>query len=164
MGRSPRSPARPAGHRDRGLLLIASFKLLKAAVLVAAGVAALELLRPGAAHTVEGWLASLPLHSQRDLAQRALARVTGLSERRLRALGAASFAYAALFVVEGIGLWRQRRWAEYLTVAATASFLPLEVYELAQRTTAVRFAALAGNLAVVAYLLWALRRGRRRPH
>ena len=67
-----------------------------------------------------------------------------------------------LFVVEGMGLWRQKRWAEYLTVIATASFVPLEVYELVKDVTLPRIAALLANLLVVAYLVGVLRRGRGR--
>lgn len=153
-----RTGAKP--RHDRGLLLIASFKLLKALLLVAGGLAALKLLQPDAARSVSEWVAALPLDSQRRLAHRFLVRVTGLPASRLQALGVAFFAYAGLFVVEGIGLWRQRRWAEYLTVIATASFVPLEAYELVKDVTLPRIAALLANLLVVAYLVWVLRRGR----
>ena len=34
-----------------------------------------------------------------------------------------------------VGLWLGRRWAEYMTVGATAAFLPIEVVELLQRLT-----------------------------
>jgi uncharacterized membrane protein (DUF2068 family) len=68
---------------------------------------------------------------------------------------------AAVFVVyalvEAYGLWRGRRWAEYLTLIVTASLLPLEIYELSQRLSAFKLVTLAINLAVVAYLLWAKR-------
>ncbi len=65
--------------------------------------------------------------------------------------------YAVLEGVEAFGLWRQRRWAEYLTALATAGFLPLELHELAQRVSVGRVLALVVNLAVLAYLLWAKR-------
>jgi uncharacterized membrane protein (DUF2068 family) len=156
----PRAGAQ--GRPDRGLLLIALFKMLKALLLVAGGLAALELLRPDAARSVNEWVAALPLDSQRRLAHRFLVRLTGLPAGRLHALGIAFFAYAGLFVVEGIGLWRQKRWAEYLTVIATSSFVPLEIYELAKDVTPPRIAALLANLFVVAYLGWVLRRGRGR--
>ena len=41
-------------RRDRGLLLIAIFKLLKALLLVAGGLAALQLLPPDAVRAVNG--------------------------------------------------------------------------------------------------------------
>ena len=164
-GRPPRATSGRAGARlrhDRGLLLIAAFKLLKALLLVAGGLAALRLLQADAARSVDQWVAALPLDSQRRLAHRFLVRLTGLPANRLHALGIAFFAYAGLFVVEGMGLWRQRRWAEYLTVIATASFVPLEVYELVKDVTLPRIAALLANLLVVAYLVGVLRRGRGR--
>ena len=59
--------------------------------------------------------------------------------------------------VEAVGLWYQKRWAEYLTFIVTASLLPLEIYELAQRLTAFKILAFVINVAVVAYLLLAKR-------
>jgi uncharacterized membrane protein (DUF2068 family) len=62
--------------------------------------------------------------------------------------------YAVLEGAEAVGLWRQRRWAEYLTAIATAGFLPLELHELAKRVSVGRVVALVVNLAVLGYLLW----------
>jgi uncharacterized membrane protein (DUF2068 family) len=66
-------------------------------------------------------------------------------------------AYGLLEGVEGVGLWRAKRWAEYLTVVATAAFLPLEVYELTKHVTPTKVVAFVLNIAVVVYLLWAKR-------
>lgn len=66
-------------------------------------------------------------------------------------------AYGAMQVVEGVGLWRLTRWGEYLTAVATTVFVPLEVYEVAERATALRVGALVVNVAVVVYLLLAKR-------
>jgi uncharacterized membrane protein (DUF2068 family) len=60
-------------------------------------------------------------------------------------------------VVEGIGLIRRQRWAEYLTVVATSLLLPVELYELAHRPTAGKAAVLAANVGVVVYLVVQLR-------
>jgi hypothetical protein len=76
---------------------------------------------------------------------------------RLKLVGAALGAYALLEAVEAVGLWRQRRWAEYLTLIATCALLPLEVYELANGITALKVVALIVNLAIVVYLLFAKR-------
>ena len=66
-------------------------------------------------------------------------------------------AYAAVELAEAVGLWMLKRWAEYLTVVATAAFLPLEVYEIVERATWIRVGALVFNVAVVVYLLLAKR-------
>ena len=67
--------------------------------------------------------------------------------------------------IEAVGLWYQRRWAEYLTFLVTTSLLPLEIYEIATRTTALKVIAFVINVAVVVYLLFAKRLFglRRRP-
>ncbi len=56
-----------------------------------------------------------------------------------------------------VGLWYGRRWAEYLTFVATTVLLPLEVYELTTRITALKVTALVVNVAIVVYLLLAKR-------
>ena len=76
---------------------------------------------------------------------------------RLYLTGLALAAYAVLELVEAVGLWRQRRWAEYLTLVGTAVFIPLEVYELANGVTPFKVIAFVLNVAVIAYLLFAKR-------
>jgi len=76
---------------------------------------------------------------------------------KLDLFAAAVLGYAALEGIEAVGLWLQKRWAEYLTFIATALFLPLEVYELAHRISPFKISAFVINLAVVVYLLFAKR-------
>jgi uncharacterized membrane protein (DUF2068 family) len=84
-------------------------------------------------------------------------RAFSLGSDTLRLVGVVFLVYALVEGVEAFGLWYQRRWAEYLTFVVTASLLPLEVYELAHRLSALKVVTIAINLAVVAYLLWAKR-------
>jgi uncharacterized membrane protein (DUF2068 family) len=79
------------------------------------------------------------------------------SSSHLHLLAAALLAYAAVEGIEAVGLWYQRRWAEYLTFLVTASLLPFEVYEISHRTTPFKIIAFLVNVAVVVYLLIAKR-------
>ena len=76
---------------------------------------------------------------------------------KLQLIALALAAYAALQLAEAIGLWLLRRWAEYLAVVSTSVFLPLEVYELIERVTALKIIAIIVNVAIVVYLLFAKR-------
>ena len=62
--------------------------------------------------------------------------------------------YGALQLTECVGLWKQKRWAEYLTVVATSAFIPIEVYELLHTVTFLKAGALVINIAAVIWLLW----------
>ncbi|WP_042377395.1 DUF2127 domain-containing protein [Streptacidiphilus melanogenes] len=90
------------------------------------------------------------------------------SSSKLWLLGAALAAYALLEGVEAVGLWRARRWAEYLTFVATTILLVPEVWELTGRVTVFKVVALVVNIAVVVYLLHSKRlfglRGGLRAH
>jgi len=84
----------------------------------------------------------------RDL-QKALDQAPG----RLTLIAVLLAAYAAVELIEGIGLWLLKRWGEYFAVVATAIFLPLEVRELLRGVTPTRAAAFTINVAAVVYLL-----------
>jgi uncharacterized membrane protein (DUF2068 family) len=147
-------------RRDRWLTLIGIGKLLKAAILVCVGVLAIRAARPDDAARLHHTIAALGLHPGSHFMHDALERVAGMDAKRLREIGAATFVYATLFTVEGLGLLARKRWAEYFTIFITGSFIPLEVYEMVRHFTAGRLLGAALNVAAVAYLVHHLRKTR----
>ncbi|MFJ3666482.1 DUF2127 domain-containing protein [Streptomyces sp. NPDC090106] len=77
----------------------------------------------------------------------------GYRHQTLLLVAALLLAYALVELVEAVGLWYARRWAEYLTVVATAAFLPLEIYELTERVSWLKIATLVLNVLAVLYIL-----------
>lgn len=144
--------------KDRGLRLIALFKFAKMVLLIAVGLGGLQLLDPDTAARAQRWATALATTSDRRLVQQLVAVAMGLSPGRLEVLTLGAFLYAGLFATEGLGLWLGERWAEWLTVVATGSFVPIEIFEILQRLSLPRVGALVLNLAVVAYLARRLRR------
>lgn len=142
----------------RGLRIIAAFKLLKALALIAVGVGALRLLHKDLAAIAEHWINVFQVDPHNHFIDLLLAKLSILDDRRLKELSIGTFIYAAIFLVEGAGLALQKRWAEYFTIITTSSLLPMEIYELLKRASLGRCFALGINLAVVAYLIFELRR------
>ena len=140
-------------HGDRVVVLIGAFKLLKSALLSAIGAAALWGVPAAALDRVlhaSRWTGALSGHrTVRD----AVVKVLSMDAHTMRDLGIACLCYAAVFLVEGVGLLRGRRWAEWLTVVVTVSFMPVEAYELARHGGAGELAALAINGAIAVYLV-----------
>jgi uncharacterized membrane protein (DUF2068 family) len=143
------------------LRLIALFKLLKGLVLVAVGLSVLHVLPGDLIALVTESADHLNVNGQRPRIDAVVSRLTTIDQRTLASVGTAAFLYGALLLTEGVGLWRRRRWAEYLTIVATGVFIPLEVYELAKRFTPTRLGVLALNVAIVAYLVTRVRRSAR---
>ena len=72
-----------------------------------------------------------------------------------------TFFDSALLLTEGTGLFLGKPWAQFFTIIATSSFVPLEVYELTKRVSSAKLVVLLLNLVVVAYLVIELGRNRR---
>ena len=141
--------------------LIAAFKLLKAILLIAVGVGALKLLHQDTWSTLERWAAMLGFDPGNQYVDSALQKLANLPPNKIKGLGVGSLVYAGLFLIEGIGLWMVRRWAEWFTVIVTSSLIPVEIYEIHRHPSPLKILVLIINLAVVGYLAYRIRN--RRP-
>ncbi len=151
-------------ERDQLIEAIAIFKFLKAAGLIAIAFGAIKMLDPATGDMLGRWIDALSTTSAHPHIENYLIRLNNYSPRRIQEFGIVALLYATLFMIEGIGLWHEARWAEYLTVVATSLLVPIEVYELVQRVTVPRVAALIVNLAAVAYLVWRIRHPQQKIH
>ena len=146
---------------NRLLRLIALFKILKAALLIAVGMSALHLLHSNLASVAERWVAMFGLDPGNRYVAKALQKLADLTPQKIRSLGIVSFIYAGLFLAEGIGLWMVKRWAEWFSVIITTSLVPFEVYGIYRHPSAIKVLILIVNIAVVAYLLYRIRNERK---
>jgi uncharacterized membrane protein (DUF2068 family) len=98
-----------------------------------------------------------PAHASGHGFLHSIEHVFTLKSSTLYAVAAAAAAYAVLEGAEAVGLWYQKRWAEYLTFLATIAFIPYEIYELARAVSPFKLAAFVVNVAIAFYLLFAKR-------
>lgn len=145
-------------HRDWGLLAIAVFKLVKGVLLLIVGIGALSLIHKDVAETVGHWVDLFRVDPNNRHVHGLLVKLGVVDARRLEEISAGTFFYSALLLTEGTGLFLRKRWAEYFTIIVTASFIPMEIYELVKRITFTRICLLGVNLVIVWYLVNRLRR------
>ncbi len=154
-------PPAPA-PRFNVLRTIALYKLVKVLLLLALAYGEVRLSDASLIAKLLNWASARPLGLEHHVVSWLLEKFSGLSAARLHALRILTLAYAAVFATEGIGLWMQKRWAEWLTTIVTASLIPLEVWELFLRPNIGKAAVLIANTAIVIYLIWHVRtRGKR---
>jgi uncharacterized membrane protein (DUF2068 family) len=149
-----------AKSHDRGLLAIGLFKLAKAIFFFCVGVGAIHLLHKDLEDEVMRLALRFKFDPESRIVSLLLAKVDLIDAHRLRQISVGTFGYSALALTEGVGLLLEKVWAEYLTLILTISFLPWELYELARKPDWFRLSLLLINLAVLAYLVWLLRRKR----
>jgi uncharacterized membrane protein (DUF2068 family) len=147
------------GHKkiDHGLEAIAIFKLVKGVLLLLVGTGAAKLIHVDVYDLALQWVEVLHVDADNRYIHWLLRKLMFVDERTLRHLSGGTFVYAAIVITEGVGLLRQKVWAEYLTVIATASLIPLEIFEIYKRFTVLRLGVIGINLAVVGYLIFMLR-------
>jgi len=144
-------------ERDQVIEAIAIFKFIKVAGLIGISFGLRKLLDPAVGEKLQSWIFALSESAAHPYILKGLVQVTSLSSRQIQGLGVIALLYAMLYMIEGIGLWHQSRWAEYLTIVATSLFIPIEIYEITRRLTIPRVGALLVNIIVVIYLIYRLR-------
>jgi uncharacterized membrane protein (DUF2068 family) len=153
MNDSPNRLDPPHRRHNTLLILIAAFKLAQALLFAAVGVGAFRLLHKDIGDTLEQLVNHLRFNPESRLVNFVLEKATLVDDHMLRRIGAVVFIYAGLDLIEGIGLYLEKAWAEYLTLAITASFLPWEIFEVFRRVTPIRVGLLTLNALVLIYLL-----------
>jgi uncharacterized membrane protein (DUF2068 family) len=147
-------------HEHGALRIIAIYKLVKVLGLLTVAIAAFNLVPSARVEAFAAWIEQLPIHHGQRYVAGFIERLLELGPRKFLALGIAACVYASVFAVEGWGLWRGKRWAEYLTAVVTASLIPLEVWEIFRHLTWLKIAAFVANVGIVWYLIYLLRRER----
>jgi uncharacterized membrane protein (DUF2068 family) len=145
------------GSDGRLLRLIAVFKFFKAASLIALCLGAFRMLHQDLGERLEHWVRALRLDPGNHYVEIAIARASNLTPGQIKKLGLAGLLYAALFLVEGTGLWLQKRWGEWVTVVITGTLIPVEVYEIVRHPSGTKVAVMIFNIAVVGYLIYRIR-------
>jgi uncharacterized membrane protein (DUF2068 family) len=153
MNDSPLQPLSSGRQHNTWLILIAAFKLFQALLFVLIGVGALQLLHKDIGDLVGQLADHLRFNPESRVVIFILSKATLIDDHLLRRIGAVVFTYAGLDLLEGIGLFLEKVWAEYLTLAITASFLPWEIFEVFRKVTWIRVSLLVVNALVFFYLM-----------
>lgn len=133
--------------------MIAFLKFAQASVFILIGLGAHRLLHKDIADEIELFARHLRFNPESRLINFILDRASLVNDPLLRRIGFAAFGYSALCIAEGLGLYLEKAWGEFLTLAITAAFLPWEVFEIYRRLSWLHVGLLVINVLVFIYLL-----------
>ena len=153
-------------RRVRYLKLIALFKIAKGALLLVLGVSLLFLnARTRWIDALSNWTADEILLEHSKAVAYLLHKLQAvLAGGTLRATGLLALFYSAVLFTEGIGVYMQQRWAEFLMIFATAALIPIEARHLWHRPGLVGALILLVNCFIVWFLYRVLKRDKAKAH
>ena len=154
---SPEQAEAASRRKDRLLPWIAAERAFRAVVLIAVGLVLLSRPHADWATEITHLAQRAGLNPNGNWPRKVIEKIRHVHASEDVVFGVIALAYGTLEGVEAYGLWRRRRWGEWLTVIATSLLLVPEIWELTKSLTLLKIGALIVNLVVVAYLLWRLR-------
>jgi uncharacterized membrane protein (DUF2068 family) len=150
--------AREPERSRRIIRLIAAERFLRGLLLIGAGAYLLTHVGSDFSRIAEHLSRRFELDPHRPFVRHLIEKLHRLPARTVVITGIAAVGYGVLELVEGVGLWLDQLWAEFLTVIATSLLIPFEVYELVRHPSVLKAGGILVNVAIVAYLAYALRR------
>ena len=90
---------------------------------------------------------------KREIIKAGLTQVLSVSTTKMQLGALIALVYAAVNGIEAFGLWNQKAWATILVVGIVGITIPVEVYEIIQKASIVKFVVFAINIAMFIYLL-----------
>lgn len=150
--------------KDRGLRLLAAYNILLAAFLFIVAFEVVQLLHEDLVEVVHVWILRFHADPGNPVITEVLVQVTRIAPAVLVEFGVIVGFFGLIHLVQGVGLWLKKVWAEFLSVISTAAFLPLEIIEIFHEFHLVKLVTLGLNLAIVLYLIQRIRKRRHLIH
>lgn len=140
-----------------GVRVVACFEAAKGLLVLLAGFGLLSIVHQNVQQVAE----DIVLHFHLNPASRyprIFVQVAGnLSDTQLWLMAGFALAYASIRLIEAYGLWRARRWAEWLAVVSGGIYVPIEVYELLSGVSWIKVGTLIVNISIVLYMTCVLK-------
>lgn len=140
----------------KSIRVVAAFEAAKGSLVLVAGFGLLSLLHKDFGRLADRFVQHSHLNPAHHFPRVFLDLATRVNDRMLWMMAAGAFAYSVIRLTEAWGLWRERRWAEWLGVLSGGIYIPVEVYELVHSPNWIKVTVLAINTLCVALLARAL--------
>ena len=147
--------------KSRGALLtIAVFEAVKGLAAIAASLGLLSLAHKDVRRIAYALIGHFHLDPEAHYPQLLIETANWIATSNVYAIFAVAVLYAVIRLVEAYGLWKDRAWAEWLAALSGSLYLPLELNHFIAHTTTINACVLIGNLAVVVFMVFRLKKRR----
>jgi uncharacterized membrane protein (DUF2068 family) len=90
---------------------------------------------------------------KREIIKSGLAQTLSVSTTKMQLGAIVALIYAAVNALEAVGLWHQKAWATMLVAGIVGLTIPVEIYEIIEKPSAIKVGVFVINVAMFVYLL-----------
>ena len=158
---SPHSaPSLSAQRQRKTLQAIALYEGLKGVAALGASIGLLSLLHHDLRRLASELIGHFGLDPERHYPAMLMHYVERINVSDVHSIVVIAFAYAAIRIAEGYGLWHDYAWGEWLGAVSGAIYLPVEIWHQFDRPSWTGAGVFLANLVMVVFLVWRLLRRR----
>lgn len=142
---------------SNGVRIVAAFEAAKGILILVAGFGLLSIGHQNAQQVAEDIVRHFHLNPARHYPRIFIDVAGNITDPQLWLMAGFSLSYAGIRLIEAYGLWRERRWAEWLAVLSGSIYVPVETYKLLSGVSWVKVCLLIVNICIVAYMSYVLK-------
>ena len=140
----------------RGLHIVALFEGAKGLLVLIVGFGLLSFIHKDIHEAAMRLVKHIHLNPASHYPRIFLDLTERINDTKLWGMAIAATMYFVVRIVEAVGLWLRKTWAEWFAVLTGGMYIPIEIFEVARNVTWPRVTVLVVNLGVVSYLLFIL--------
>jgi uncharacterized membrane protein (DUF2068 family) len=152
MSDQPQTDTTFVKKRAPTLYVIIAIKLFKGTLLLLLALGVYSLSDNNLPQEFRHLLKFFHLDPERRFFAELEDKIAAVSEAKMIWVAGGTSFYSLFSLVEGVGLIFRVSWAGWLAIGESAFFIPIEVFELMKRPSAVVLVILAINVLIVWYL------------
>lgn len=146
-----------------GLLIVAFFEGAKGILVLLAGFGLLSLIHKDVHEVASQIIQQFHINPANHYPRVFLDLTEKITDRKLWALAIAAMSYSVIRMVEAVGLWLHRSWAELFGMLTGILYIPVEIYEVLKGATWAKVGVLTVNVGIVCYLAIVMRGNCNKP-
>lgn len=140
----------------RGLHIVALFEGAKGLLVLLVGFELLTFIHKDIHQAAMRLVEHIHLNPASHYPRIFLDLTERINDTKLWGMAMAATMYFVVRMVEAVGLWLRKSWAEWFAILTGGMYIPIEIFEVARSVTWPKVTVLAVNLGVVCYLLFVL--------
>lgn len=152
----PRKQKSNKNSSTGGLRVVALFEGAKGALVLLAGFELLSFIHKDVHNVAVRLVEHLHFNPASHYPRIFLDLTERITDSQLWAMACAALIYSIVRLVEAVGLWLGKKWAEWFGLLTGGMYIPIEIFEVARNVTWPRVTVLVVNIGVVSYLLFVL--------